>query len=111
MSHPDPHGPPDLTPIAVGEVFEDPVTRERSVIVERPWDNPEGLDFRDDGARWVAGCGGTLPPRSCRAFAAPGGPACDLRCGGSDRTLARLSRDVPADFPHRARAADVSGKR
>lgn len=42
MSHPDPHGQPDLTPITVGEVFENPVTRERSVIVERPWDNPEG---------------------------------------------------------------------
>jgi hypothetical protein len=42
MSHPDPHGQPDLTPIIVGEVFEDPVTRERCVIVERPWDNPEG---------------------------------------------------------------------
>lgn len=42
MSHPDPHGQPDLTPITVGEVFENPVTRERSAIVERPWDNPEG---------------------------------------------------------------------
>ena len=42
MSHPDSHGPPDLTPITVGEVFENPVTRDRSVIVERPWDNPEG---------------------------------------------------------------------
>jgi mannose-6-phosphate isomerase-like protein (cupin superfamily) len=42
MSHPDPHGQPDLTPITVGEVFENPVTRERCVIVERPWDNAEG---------------------------------------------------------------------
>jgi hypothetical protein len=42
MSHPDHKGPPDLTPIAVGEVFENPITRERCVIVERPWDNPEG---------------------------------------------------------------------
>ena len=42
MSHPDPHGQPDLTPITVGEVFENPATRERSVIVERPWDNPAG---------------------------------------------------------------------
>jgi hypothetical protein len=40
MSHPDPHGEPDRTPITVGEVFENPVTRERRVIVERPWDNP-----------------------------------------------------------------------
>ena len=42
MSHPDPHSPPDRTPIEVGEVFENPVTGERSTIVERPWDNPEG---------------------------------------------------------------------
>lgn len=42
MSHPDPHGPPDRTPIKVGEVWENPVTRERATIVERPWDNPAG---------------------------------------------------------------------
>ena len=42
MSHPDPHGQPDLTPITIGEDFEDPVTRERCAIVECPWDNPEG---------------------------------------------------------------------
>jgi hypothetical protein len=40
MSHPDPNGPPDRRPIKVGEVWENPVTRERSVILERPWDNP-----------------------------------------------------------------------
>jgi quercetin dioxygenase-like cupin family protein len=42
LSHPDPHGPPDRTPIEVGEVWENPVTRERATILERPWDNPEG---------------------------------------------------------------------
>jgi quercetin dioxygenase-like cupin family protein len=41
-SHPDPHGPPDRTPIKVGEVWENPVTRERATILERPWDNPAG---------------------------------------------------------------------
>jgi hypothetical protein len=40
MSHADPNGPPDRRPIKVGEVWENPVTGERSVIVERPWDNP-----------------------------------------------------------------------
>ena len=35
-------GAPDLTPITIGDVFENPVTGERSVILERPWDNPEG---------------------------------------------------------------------
>lgn len=42
MSHPDPNGAPDLTPVAVGEVFENPVTREVARILELPWSNPEG---------------------------------------------------------------------
>jgi hypothetical protein len=37
MSHPDPNGPPDRRPRKVGE--ENPVTGERSVILEHPWDN------------------------------------------------------------------------
>jgi quercetin dioxygenase-like cupin family protein len=41
MSHPDPNAAPDRTPIVVGEVWENPVTRERVTILERPWDNPE----------------------------------------------------------------------
>ena len=42
MSHPDPNGPPDLTPIQVGEVWENPVTGERATILELPYTNPEG---------------------------------------------------------------------
>jgi quercetin dioxygenase-like cupin family protein len=42
MSHPDPNGPADLDPIRVGEVFENPVTRERATILELPYTNPEG---------------------------------------------------------------------
>jgi hypothetical protein len=42
ISHPNPHGPPDCTPIEVGEVWENPVTGERATILERPWDNPAG---------------------------------------------------------------------
>jgi quercetin dioxygenase-like cupin family protein len=42
MSHPDPNGPADRRPIKVGEVWENPVTRERATILELPWDNPEG---------------------------------------------------------------------
>jgi quercetin dioxygenase-like cupin family protein len=40
--HPDPNGPPDLTPIAVGEIWENPVTRERATVLELPYENPEG---------------------------------------------------------------------
>jgi mannose-6-phosphate isomerase-like protein (cupin superfamily) len=42
MSHPDPDGPPDLTPIQIGEVWEDPATGERGTILELPWMNPDG---------------------------------------------------------------------
>ncbi len=42
MSHPDPSAPPDLTPIRVGEVWENPVTGERATILELPDENPEG---------------------------------------------------------------------
>jgi quercetin dioxygenase-like cupin family protein len=42
MSHPDPDGPPDLTPIEVGEVSENSVTGERATIRELPWANPAG---------------------------------------------------------------------
>jgi quercetin dioxygenase-like cupin family protein len=41
-AHPDPRGLPDRTPIKIGEVWENPVTRERAKILERPWDNPAG---------------------------------------------------------------------
>jgi quercetin dioxygenase-like cupin family protein len=39
MSHPEPNGVPDRTPVLVGDVWENPVTRERATILERPWDN------------------------------------------------------------------------
>src|SRR5207249_2916393 len=39
MSHPDPNGSPDRRPIKVGEVWENPVTGERSVCLERLWEN------------------------------------------------------------------------
>src|SRR5678809_1799247 len=42
MSHPEPLGPADRTPISVGEVWENPISRERATILERPWDNPQG---------------------------------------------------------------------
>src|SRR5437588_609780 len=42
MSHPDPHGAPDLTPIQLEEGWENPVTGERATIIELPETNPEG---------------------------------------------------------------------
>jgi quercetin dioxygenase-like cupin family protein len=42
MSHPDPNGAPDLTPIQIGEVWENLATRERATILELPDMNPDG---------------------------------------------------------------------
>lgn len=42
MSHPDLLAPPDTRPIEVGEVWENPVTRERAILVDLPWSNDEG---------------------------------------------------------------------
>ncbi len=41
MSHPDAGAAPDRRPIEVGEVWENPVTRERAELLELPWDNPD----------------------------------------------------------------------
>jgi quercetin dioxygenase-like cupin family protein len=41
VSHPDPSAPPDVRPIEPGEVLENPVTRERAVIIELPWENTQ----------------------------------------------------------------------
>jgi len=41
MSHPDPNGPPDLTPIQEGEVFENSLTGERATLLELPFGNPD----------------------------------------------------------------------
>ncbi len=51
MSHPDPNGPPDLTPIQVGEVLENPVTRESATLLELPNTNPEGRAVAELTAR------------------------------------------------------------
>jgi hypothetical protein len=41
MSHPDPHGSLDRKPIQIGEVWENPITRERATILELPHQTPE----------------------------------------------------------------------
>ena len=41
MSHPDPHEPLDRTPVQIGEIWENPITRERATLVELPHQNPE----------------------------------------------------------------------
>jgi quercetin dioxygenase-like cupin family protein len=41
MSHPDPLGVPDLGPIEIGEMWENPITRERVTILELPHQSPD----------------------------------------------------------------------
>jgi quercetin dioxygenase-like cupin family protein len=41
VSHPDASGPADRRPIEPGELWENPVTRERAVVREVPWQNTE----------------------------------------------------------------------
>jgi quercetin dioxygenase-like cupin family protein len=47
MSHPDLAAPPDTRPVEPGEVWTNPVTLERGVIVELPWLNDEGRAVAD----------------------------------------------------------------
>jgi quercetin dioxygenase-like cupin family protein len=51
MSHPDSDGSLDLRPIMVGEIWENPVTREYATILEVPWHNQEGRAVAELSAR------------------------------------------------------------
>ena len=83
MSHPDPNGPPDLTPIHEGEVLENPVTRERATILELPFSNAEERATAEltalVGARVV---GEHLHPAIVERFTVLEGEPCG-ECGGT----------------------------
>ena len=51
MSHPESDGTPDLRPIMVGEIWENPVTREYATILEVPWHNQEDRAVAELSAR------------------------------------------------------------
>lgn len=78
MSHPDPSAAPDLRPIAPGEVFENPFTRERATIIELPWPSVAGKD---------AGRGEGLPKR----FVAAGALERRARLTTAGRALRRVA--------------------
>jgi quercetin dioxygenase-like cupin family protein len=82
MSHPDPSAAPDTRPIEPGEVFENPVTRERAVLVEAPWWNDAGRAVADmtalPGARVV---GEHLHPALHESFMVHEGELTVLRDG------------------------------
>ena len=93
MSHPDPAAPPDLRPIEPGEVWENPVTLERAVIVELPWLNDEGRVVADltalPGAR-VAG--EHLHPALRERFSVRGGELTMVRDG--QRSVLRAGEEA-----------------
>ena len=93
MSHPDPAAAPDLRPIEPGEVLENPVTRERAVIVELPWLNDEGRVVADltalPGAR-VAG--EHLHPALHERFSVQSGELTMLRDG--QRSVLRAGEEA-----------------
>jgi quercetin dioxygenase-like cupin family protein len=82
MSHPDPSAAPDIRPIEPGEVWENPATRERAILVEAPWWNDEGRSVAEltalPGARVV---GEHLHPAITERFTVQAGELTVLRNG------------------------------
>lgn len=109
MSHPDPSAAPDLRPIEPGEVFENPVTRERATIIELPWQNPEGRAVAEmtalPGARVV---GEHLHPALHESFSVLTGELTVVRDGQRSTLRAGESADIePGVWHDWFNAADV----
>ena len=101
MSHPDPSAPPDLRPIEFGEVLENPVTRERAVIIELPWQNAQSRAVAEmtalPGARVV---GEHLHPAIHESFSVLQGELTVI-CDGQRSTLrAGESADIEPGVWH-----------
>lgn len=101
MSHPDPGAVPDTRPIEPGEVFENPVTRERAVLIEAPWWNAEGRAVADmtalPGARVV---GEHLHPQLHESFTVREGELTVLRDGQRSVLRAGERADVEPGVWH-----------
>lgn len=101
MTHPDPDGAPDLAPIEVGEVWENPVTGEVARVVELPWRNPEGRAVAEltalPGAR-VAG--EHLHPATHERFSTVEGELTMMRAGQRSRLGPGESADIEPGVWH-----------
>ena len=101
MSHPDPAAAPDTRPIEPGEVFENPVTRERAVLVEAPWWNDAGRAVADmtalPGARVV---GEHLHPALRESFTVHEGELTVLRDGQRSILRAGERADIEPSVWH-----------
>jgi len=101
MSHPDPAAAADTRPIELGEVLENPVTRERAVVVDLPWLNPEGTSICDltafPGARVV---GEHLHPALHERFTVKEGELTVVRDGERAVVRAGESADIEPGVWH-----------
>jgi mannose-6-phosphate isomerase-like protein (cupin superfamily) len=101
MSHPDPDGEPDRRPIEVGEVWENPVTKELARVIELPWRNPDGRLVAElralRGARVV---GEHLHPRMHERFSAIEGELTVLRNRERSTVGAGETADIPPGVWH-----------
>lgn len=101
MSHPDPSAPPDLRPIELGEVLENPVTRERAVIIELPWQNAAGRAVAEmtalPGARVV---GEHMHPAIHESFSVLQGELTVIRDGQRSTLRAGEKADIEAGVWH-----------
>jgi len=101
VSHPEPSGPPDLRPIEPGEVLENPVTRERAVIIELPWQNADGRAVAEmtalPGARVV---GEHLHPAIHESFSVLQGELTVMRDGQQSALRAGESADIEPGVWH-----------
>ena len=101
MSHPDPAAAPDMRPIERGEVWENPVTLERAVIVDLPWLNDAGRVVADltalPGARVV---GEHLHPALDERFVVQEGELTMLRNGQRSVVQAGEAADIEPGVWH-----------
>jgi quercetin dioxygenase-like cupin family protein len=101
VSHPDPSAPPDLRPIERGEIFENPVTRERAVIIELPWQNKQGRAVANltalPGARVV---GEHLHPALHESFSVLQGELTVVRDGQRSTLRAGETADIEPGVWH-----------
>jgi mannose-6-phosphate isomerase-like protein (cupin superfamily) len=101
MSHPDPDGVPDLRPIEVGEVWENPVTKELARVQELPWRNPESRVVAEltalPGARVL---GEHLHPQMHERFSAIEGELTVLRDGERSTVGPGETADIPPGTWH-----------
>jgi quercetin dioxygenase-like cupin family protein len=101
VSHPDPSAPPDLRPLEPGEILENPVTRERAVILELPWQNAGGRAVAEmtalPGARVV---GEHLHPAIHESFSVIRGELTVIRDGQRSTLRAGEGAQIEAGVWH-----------